>query len=91
MPLGLSQCNFWRDASATVPSGSTSLNDDRDTGGSHRKGGEGGPGNWLALLLLLALAAVEIIIVNEIIKQVNIQNCVLSGRKDCVEIVPPAQ
>ncbi len=42
-------------------------------------------------MFVLVLAAVAIIVVNEIIKQVNIQNCVLSGRRDGVELDPAQQ
>jgi hypothetical protein len=60
---------------------------DADSGG----GGAGGPGNWLAILLLAALVVGGLFVINAIMKQVHIQNCVLSGRRDCVEIVPSGQ
>ncbi|MBV9244045.1 MAG: hypothetical protein JO366_04455 [Methylobacteriaceae bacterium] len=64
----------------------TTDRNDRDS--DRGEGAQRGPGPWLALIFVLALAGLAVLVVNEIIKQVNIQNCILSGRKDCVEIVP---
>jgi hypothetical protein len=47
-----------------------------------------GPGKWVAVVFVVALAALSIYVINTIIEQVKVQNCVLSGRHDCITIVP---
>jgi hypothetical protein len=53
---------------------------DREAGNGFR--------NWIAFLFVVILAAAAIYVANALIKQVKLQDCVISGRKDCVEIGP---
>jgi hypothetical protein len=55
--------------------------------GDSRESGEG-VGKWVAVVFVVALAALSVYVINTIIAQVQLQNCVLSGRRDCVTIVP---
>lgn len=48
----------------------------------------GGIGRVIALVFVLALAAFSVWLVNKIIADVKLQNCVFSGRRDCAEIAP---
>jgi hypothetical protein len=65
------------------------MSDSRTTPGGGRQGGEG-PGKWIALVLLVALAGLCVYLVNAMIRDVRLQNCVLSGRRDCLEISAPS-
>lgn len=48
----------------------------------------GGVGRVIALVFVLALAAFSVWLVNHIIADVKLQNCVFSGRRDCAQIAP---
>ena len=56
--------------------------------GGGRQGGDG-PGKWIALVFLVALACLGVYVVNEIMAGVRLQNCVLSGRRDCAVVSAP--
>ena len=55
---------------------------------SETEEGREGAGKWVAVVFVVALAALSIYVINTIIAQVKVQNCVLSGRHDCITIVP---
>lgn len=51
-------------------------------------GRRGGRAKVIALVFVLALAAFSVWLVNWILADVKLQNCVLSGRRDCAPITP---